>query len=176
MDPREEITSTINRHGCPTASIASRTRSMRLVTPVDVSLCTTNKALYERARSLASVSSTTAGSTPLRQSPGTNSTSSPRRVATPHHCEAKNPWPNISTLSPADNVLTSPASHPPLPDAGNMITWPDVLKILRTPSIISLVSSANSGPRWSIVGRPMARSTRSGTLVGPGTWRKCRPP
>ena len=30
-------------------------------------------------------------------------------------------------------------------------------------------------PRWSIGARSMARSTRSGTLVGPGICRKCRP-
>src|SRR5207248_528158 len=36
-------------------------------------------------------------------------------------------------------------------------------------------SAANSGPRWSIVGAAIARSTRSGTFVGPGIWRKCRP-
>ena len=35
--------------------------------------------------------------------------------------------------------------------------------------------SANSGPRWSMVGMSMARSTRSGTLVGPGICRKCLP-
>src|SRR5882757_3550300 len=36
-------------------------------------------------------------------------------------------------------------------------------------------SSANSGPRWSMVGMSIARSTRSGTLVGPGICRKCLP-
>src|SRR6185312_10240423 len=36
-------------------------------------------------------------------------------------------------------------------------------------------TSANSGPRWSMVGMSMARSTRSGTLVGPGICRKCLP-
>src|SRR6516162_2787670 len=43
------------------------------------------------------------------------------------------------------------------------------------PATISCPRSANSGPRWSIVGIAIARSTRSGTLVGPGIWRKCRP-
>jgi hypothetical protein len=33
----------------------------------------------------------------------------------------------------------------------------------------------NSGPRWSIVGRSMARRIRSGTLVGPGICKKWRP-
>src|SRR3954470_21960629 len=36
-------------------------------------------------------------------------------------------------------------------------------------------SSAKSGLRWSIVGKSIARSTRSGTLVGPGICRKWRP-
>src|SRR5829696_7782382 len=43
------------------------------------------------------------------------------------------------------------------------------------PAITSRPSSAKSGPRWSIVGASMARSTRSGTLVGPGICRKWRP-
>src|ERR1700722_14310590 len=32
-----------------------------------------------------------------------------------------------------------------------------------------------SGPRWSMVALSMARRTLSGTLVGPGICRKCRP-
>ena len=36
-------------------------------------------------------------------------------------------------------------------------------------------SSANSGPRWSMVALDIARSTRAGVLVGPGSWRKWRP-
>src|SRR6185312_582367 len=43
------------------------------------------------------------------------------------------------------------------------------------PSSTSLPSSANSGPRWSIVGFSIARNTRSGTFVGPGICRKWRP-
>src|SRR5262249_25186767 len=45
----------------------------------------------------------------------------------------------------------------------------------RNPSSTSAPRRANSGPRWSITGRSIARSTRSGTLVGPGIWRKWRP-
>jgi hypothetical protein len=37
------------------------------------------------------------------------------------------------------------------------------------------VSAAKSGPLWSIVGAEIARNTRSGTFVGPGICRKCRP-
>src|ERR1051325_9206893 len=43
------------------------------------------------------------------------------------------------------------------------------------PATTSLPRSANSGPRWSIVGMPIACNTRSGTLVGPGICRKWRP-
>ena len=45
----------------------------------------------------------------------------------------------------------------------------------RRPSSTRLPSRPNSGPRWSIVGRSIARRIRSGTLVGPGICRKCRP-
>src|SRR5258707_15055835 len=37
------------------------------------------------------------------------------------------------------------------------------------------VSSGKIGERWSSIGTAMARRTRSGTLVGPGTNRKLRP-
>src|SRR5215469_8638325 len=43
------------------------------------------------------------------------------------------------------------------------------------PATISCPNWANSGPRWSIVGIAIACSTRSGTFVGPGIWRKWRP-
>src|SRR5215510_12500474 len=56
-----------------------------------------------------------------------------------------------------------------------MTTGDEVRKISFSPLNTSLASVANSGPRWSIVGLLSARSTRSGTLVGPGIWRKCRP-
>src|SRR5205809_823198 len=50
-----------------------------------------------------------------------------------------------------------------------------VLKTRFIPARTALPRSANSGPRWSIVGKSIARSTRSGTFVGPGICRKCRP-
>src|SRR5436190_19630426 len=67
------------------------------------------------------------------------------------------------------------ASHAPVPEAGNITTAPEVWNMPCIPSRTSAVNRANSGPRWSITGRSIARSTRSGTLVGPGIWRKCRP-
>src|SRR5829696_6486064 len=56
-----------------------------------------------------------------------------------------------------------------------MTTGPAVLNTFCIPSMTSRPSAAKSGPRWSIVGASMARSTRSGTLVGPGICRKWRP-
>ena len=91
---------------------------MRLVTPVEVSLWTTITALNEWLRSSASLASTRAGSTPWRQSPGTNSTSIPQRAAICRHRVAKWPVSNISTRSPEDSVLTIVASQAPVPEPG----------------------------------------------------------
>ena len=89
-----------------------------------------------------------------------------------HHRVANWPVSNISTASPGDRVLTSAASHAPVPEAGNRTTGPVVRNTVFSRSKIASAISANSGPRWSMVGRSMARSTRSGTLVGPGMCRK----
>ena len=75
MDASEEMVSTSSSAGWPAASSAPRTAPMRLVTPVDVSLCTTATALIARARSSASRASMRAGSAPVRQSPSRTSTS-----------------------------------------------------------------------------------------------------
>ena len=56
-----------------------------------------------------------------------------------------------------------------------MITSVEVLNTCFRPARISSASPAKSGPRWSMVGISIARSTRSGTLVGPGICRKWRP-
>src|SRR6185312_16203061 len=56
-----------------------------------------------------------------------------------------------------------------------MMTGLVVLKIVLMPSRARLATLANSGPRWSIIGVSMARSTRSGSGVGPGICRKWRP-
>src|ERR1043166_6669226 len=56
-----------------------------------------------------------------------------------------------------------------------MITGPAQRKIVLMPSSTRRPSLPNSGPRWSIVGMSMARRMRSGTGVGPGICRKCRP-
>ena len=92
---------------------------MSLVTPVDVSLCTTATALMAAVAIVGEpASSDRGGSTPWRQSPGTKSTCSPSRTAMSRHSVAKWPVSNISTASPGDSVLTSAASHAPVPDDG----------------------------------------------------------
>src|SRR5205823_339403 len=56
-----------------------------------------------------------------------------------------------------------------------MITGLLVLKMVLMPSRHFFASLANSGPRWSMIGVSIARSTRSGSMVGPGICRKWRP-
>jgi hypothetical protein len=108
--------STRNRASDPVASSASRTSETRLVTPVEVSLCTTITAAIEG--SLRSTAATLSGSTPWRQSPSTQSTSSPSRSAIARHRVAKWPVSKASTRSPGDSVFTSAASQAPVPDDG----------------------------------------------------------
>src|SRR5574337_33088 len=81
----------------------------------------------------------------------------------------------MSTRSPGESVFTSAASQAPVPEDGKTTTGPEVLKTWRIPASTSRPSRANSGPRWSMVGWASARRIRSGTLVGPGICRKCRP-
>ena len=112
------MVSTISSAGCPAASIARRTSSISETQPVEVSLCTTQTALISCALSSCSRASIFAGSAPARQSDAMNSGSSPSFIAIVFHSVAKWPVSYISTLSPGDIVLTSAASHAPVPDAG----------------------------------------------------------
>src|SRR5689334_7256969 len=90
-------------------------------------------------------------------------------------------WLNIPnraarTRSPGERVLERDASHAPVPLAGKTNAWPEVvLKIFFRSSSTGLASAGKSDDRWSSIARCMARRTRSGTLVGPGTKRKLRP-
>src|SRR5690242_13393129 len=175
IEPSEEMVSTISRAWCPARSISARISGTRLATPVDVSLWTTRTALTTAPVSAASRRPIASGSAPCRQSPGITSGRSPSRPASWAHSAAKCPVSAISTVSPGDKVLTRAASQAPVPDEGKMTTGSSVPKTCRSPGMMSRYRAANSGPRWSITGAAMARSTRSGTLVGPGIWRKWRP-
>src|SRR5208337_1860720 len=87
-------------------------------------------------------------------------------------------WPkrDARTLSPAFRQLVNAASQQPVPEEGKMIGLPvAVLKIGFRPFRQARVSSGNIEERWSSIATIMARVTRSGTLVGPGTNRKWRP-
>ena len=80
------------------------------------------------------------------------------------------------TRSPGESVLASDASHAPVPLAGNMNACPEVvLKIFLSSSNRGAARLGNDDERWSSIAMCMARSTRSGTFVGPGTKRKLRP-
>ncbi len=169
------MVSTRNSAGCPLRSIAARTSATRLVTPVEVSLCTIATALTACSRSSASRAATASGSTPWRQSPGITSTCKPSRVASRTHRLENCPVSAISTRSPGESVLTSAASHAPVPEAGKITTGRSVPNTGPIERSMSPASRTNSGPRWSMVARSIARSTRSGTLVGPGICKKWRP-
>ena len=87
---------------------------MRLVTPVEVSLWTTITA----RTSSSSASAIRSGSAPWRQSPSSQTTSSPSSVAIARQSVAKCPVSEAITLSPGESVLTIAASHAPVPEAG----------------------------------------------------------
>ena len=118
MEASEEIVSTISSAGWRAASMARRTSSMREVAPVEVSLCTTHTALMAWALSSDSRAPIAAASAPLRQSEGMNSGCRPSLTAMCFHSVAKCPVSYISTLSPGDSVLSSAASHAPVPEEG----------------------------------------------------------
>src|SRR5919106_1168602 len=94
------MVSTMNSAGWPARSIAWRISSIRLTTPVEVSLCTTQTALMRWLRSSARRASIAAGSAPCRQSPGMNSGCTPSRSAISRHKVAKWPVSAISTRFP----------------------------------------------------------------------------
>ena len=114
--------STISSAGWRAASMALRTAGMSLVTPVEVSLCTTHTALMACWVSAFSRSSIMSACTPRRQPsiPGRprNSGFSPSRVAILFHRLAKWPVSYISTASPGLSTLTRAASQAPVPEAG----------------------------------------------------------
>ena len=118
IEPREEMVSTSSSAGCSAASMARRTSSTRVVQPVLVSLWTTQTALMACCRSARRTVSIASGSAPERQSPCRNSGLRPSRSAISRHRLANQPVSLISTRSPGLSVLTSAASHAPVPEAG----------------------------------------------------------
>jgi len=83
------------------------------------------------------------------------------------------PQVQTMTLSPGETRLAAADSIEPVPDELRIKrSAAEVPNTSRTPAEISLCIAANSDPRWSIIGRAMARTTRSGSGVGPGI-RSC---
>ena len=91
---------------------------MRLVQPVEVSLCTTQTALMRCALSSASAA-------PIARHVGAaapvgvdEDRLEVEPLAISFHSVANQPVRHISTVSPGDSVLASAASHAPVPEAG----------------------------------------------------------
>src|SRR5450432_1223257 len=87
-------------------------------------------------------------------------------------------WPkrDVRTLSPGFRQLVRAASQQPVPDDGKMMGLPDVVLNTGFSAVKQArVNSGKMGDRWSSIGTAIARKTRSGTLVGPGTNKKFRP-
>ena len=137
----------MNRAGWSVRSTAFRIEEMSEVTPVAVSLWTTQTARICFSRSAFSSSSTFSGLTPSRQFPGIQSTCNPSFSASCFHRVPKCPVSNINTLSPGERVFTKADSHAPVPEAGKMITGFRVLKTSFNPSKSSRHSPLKSGPR-----------------------------
>src|SRR5882724_5235787 len=82
----------------------------------------------------------------------------------------------MSTFAPGSRQLVRAASQHPVPEDGNRMGCPvAVLNTGLRPSRQARVRAGKSGDLWSSEATDMARNTRSGTLVGPGTNRKFRP-
>ena len=111
----EATTSTISSAGWPAASIARRTAATSEVIAVAVSVCTISTALISAPVSWRSRSSITFGSSALRQSLETTSTSTPKVDAISAQLREKCPTSGASTLSPGESTLTSAASQAPWP-------------------------------------------------------------
>jgi hypothetical protein len=90
----------------------------------------------------------------------------------PANRSPKLPQSAATTSSPGDTRLAIADSRPPLPEAVSTRRSLSVSNTRLAPPVTSASSSANSGPRWSIMGREAARTTRSGSGVGPGM-RSC---
>ena len=92
---------------------------MSLVTPVDVSLCTTATALMAPA-AIGGQLLLDDGRIDAVAPVAGDEVDLQARAAPPCRARASAKWPvsNISTVSPGDSVLTNAASHAPVPDEG----------------------------------------------------------
>ena len=118
IEARDETVSTSSRAGCSHASSAARTAATSDVTPVEVSLCTTRTARSSCAVSAARRAATRSAGTPSPYATSSRSTSMPYAAAVFAKPVEKWPFTHASTRSPGESVLTSAASHAPVPEPG----------------------------------------------------------
>lgn len=172
----EDTPSTMSSAGCLLSSMTLRTNARSLVTPVEVSLCTTHTALIFLSLSARRISSRRASSAASPHGWSMTVTSRPSRcIMSIQRCE-KTPKRKVTTLSPGQSVLVSADSQPPVPVPGKMNGVPcSVSKIILVSSRIDLNQGANQASRWLAEGTAMARWTLSWMLTGPGTKRWLRP-
>ena len=149
------------------ACCATRARACSgFVRPVDVSLCVRSTTL-----ALGCLSSTAAKSSASTGCPHSNSrrtTSAAYAAASAANRSPKLPHRAATTSSPGETRFAIADSSPPVPELVSSRRSLEVLNTRFAPALISARIAANSGPRWSIIGRFMLRTTRSGRGVGPG--------
>ena len=116
--PMPETVSTSSNAGWRAASIAARTAAISVTQPVEVSLCTTPTALMLWAVSAASAAPIASISAAWRQSVSIISALSCSFFAISIQLAANWPVRQNSTRSPGESVLTSAASHEPVPEPG----------------------------------------------------------
>ena len=102
------------------------------------------------------------------QSVASRCTRRPHVSAIRAHNSPKRPLQQTASSSPAEKRLQIAASMAPRPVVCTGSTGCVVPNTGAISSSISASSFENSGVRWWIIGRAPARSTRSGTRVGPG--------
>ena len=165
--PRPLTESTIVRAPC--ARSAGAYAAMSFWTPVEVSLCVSKTPLYRRSVSDFSLCASAAASRPLPGSVSSTSTVHPNAFAIAIRRFPKTPTGQASSASPGAKQFAIAASRPPVPDEPRKMTSAfSVPKSGRIPRSRRASSSANSGPRWLIIGHAIASSTGADTGTGPG--------
>ena len=171
--PREATTSTTNRAGWPTSSIALRMATRSLVIPLAVSVCTVNTALIWWPASACRTAWISAGSSGKPSTHGVRTTTAPKASVCTAQDSEKCPVPGISTLSPMASKFTLAASQAPWPLAAYIKTSAACVPSNFLSPVSQAVTRAGSrGSPWSSGCRLMASSTAWCKCVGPGACKK----
>ena len=167
--PSEATASTTNNAGWPLASRAARSASRSLVTPLAVSVCTTNTAAISRAVSWRRACSTAPASMGSPSCHGVRRARRPSASTCSAHWSEKCPVPGTSAVPPGGSRFSMAASQAPWPLAAYMNTPAEAEPAShRRPSSQACSVAARRGSARSTGCRCMAHSTSSGTWVGPG--------